>query len=295
MQALLQPVPVHPTIQVSLLREDLLFPQLSGNKFRKLKYNLLEARRLGQDTLLTFGGAFSNHIDAVSAAGEMYGFKTIGVIRGEAASADNPTLSRAKSRGMRLEFISREAYRSKTSFHFIDSLKQCLGNFYLIPEGGTNELAVKGCSEILTPQTASFDYICCAVGTGGTLSGLAQGASENQTVIGFPALKGDFLEDEIRRLTDRSNWRIERGYEFGGYAKVDTRLIEFMNRFYRMYQIPTDPVYTGKVLYGLMDMIERGRFPDNARILVVHTGGLQGIPGMNERLQKTKLPLIEYA
>ena len=295
MQAIIQSVPIDSSVELSILREDLLFPQLSGNKFRKLKYNLLEAQRLGHDTLLTFGGAFSNHIDAVSAAGQIYGFKTIGVIRGEGTSSANPTLSRAKSRGMQLHFVTRDEYRSKTSPDFIDALQDRWGDFYLIPEGGTNAMAVMGCSEILTPQTASFDYICCAVGTGGTIAGLAEGAEDNQTIIGFPALKGDFLEDEVNRLTDKRNWKIESGYEFGGYAKVSAPLIDFMNRFYQMYQIPTDPVYTGKLIFGVMDMIEKGRFPDGTRILIIHTGGLQGITGMNERLTKNKLPLINYA
>lgn len=267
---------------------------MSGNKFRKLKYNLEEARCLGHKTLLTFGGAFSNHIDAVSAAGQRFGFKTIGIIRGEETALENPTLSRAASRGMELHFIDREAYRQKTSPDFIKTLQQRFGDFYLLPEGGTNELAVAGCAEILSAQTNRFDYICCAVGTGGTLAGLAKGAADHQQIIGFPALKADLIETEIEKLVTRSNWHIQRGYEFGGYAKVSQELIGFMNRFYQLHKIPTDPVYTAKLLFGVIDRIQNGYFASNSSILVVHTGGLQGIAGMNDRLKKSNLPQIDY-
>ncbi len=294
MTAAIQPISLDLPVEVSILREDLLFPEMSGNKFRKLKYNLEEARCQGHKTLLTFGGAFSNHIDAVSAAGQRFGFNTIGIIRGEETALENPTLSRAAARGMELHFIDREAYRQKNAPTFIEALRQRFGDFYLLPEGGTNELAVAGCAEILSAQTNRFDYICCAVGTGGTLAGLANGAADHQQIIGFPALKADLIETEIEKLVTRSNWHIQRGYEFGGYAKISKELIAFMNGFYQLHKIPTDPVYTAKMLYGVFDMIDKGHFSPNSNILLVHTGGLQGIAGMNHRLKKSNLPQIDY-
>ena len=163
------------SISVAIKREDLIHPFVSGNKFRKLKYNLLEAKKEKQETLLTFGGAFSNHIAAVAYAGKENGFKTIGIIRGEELQdkiIENPTLIFAQNCGMQFEFISREAYRTKSETSFLENLKLQFGDFYHIPEGGTNVLAIQGCAEILTPEDAEFDYICCSIGTGGTISGI---------------------------------------------------------------------------------------------------------------------------
>src|SRR5690606_10955628 len=184
-------------MKIYIKREDLLHPYVSGNKFRKLKYNLLEAKKQGYSTILTFGGAFSNHISAVSYAAKEFGFQSIGIIRGEELFDkinDNPTLKFAQVNGMQFEFVSRETYRQKDSEIFIEKLHQKFGNFYIVPEGGTNELAVKGCEEILTDQDDIFDYICCAVGTGGTISGIINSSKPHQKVLGFPALKGDFLD-----------------------------------------------------------------------------------------------------
>ena len=202
-------------ISLHIKREDLLHPEVSGNKFRKLKYNLLQAGEEKKDTLLTFGGAFSNHIAAVAAAGHILGFKTIGVIRGEELEKDihitllkNPTLRYAVSKGMKLKFISRTEYRQKSAPDFIDSLRIQLGDFFLLPEGGTNALAVKGCEEILTESDIEFDHICCPVGTGGTIAGLINSAQPSQTVLGFPSLKGNFLAEEISEYTTAINWRL---------------------------------------------------------------------------------------
>jgi 1-aminocyclopropane-1-carboxylate deaminase len=170
-------------------REDLLHPNISGNKFRKLKYNLAQAKKENKTILLTFGGAFSNHILAVAAAGKEYGFKTIGVIRGEELVTkidENPTLKKAGEFGMIFEFVSREAYRGKNDKEFVRKLTEKHGDFYLLPEGGTNDLAVMGCEEILSPDDAIFDYVCCAVGTGGTLSGIINCSKSGQPLLGFP-------------------------------------------------------------------------------------------------------------
>ena len=284
------------SISVYIKREDLIHPFVSGNKFRKLKYNLLQAKIENQETLLTFGGAYSNHIAAVAYAGKEKGFKTIGIIRGDELRdkiSENPTLLFAQNCGMQFEFVSREAYRLKNEDSFILDLKQKFGSFYLVPEGGTNELAIKGCQEILTEEDAVFDYVCCAVGTGGTISGIINSILPHQKVLGFPALKGDFLKEEIRNFVQNENWELIRDYHFGGYGKVNSELIAFINRFYRTTQIPLDPIYTGKMVFGVIDLIERDYFPENSKILLIHTGGIQGVQGMNIKLKNKQLPTID--
>lgn len=283
-------------ISVQIKREDLIHPFVSGNKFRKLKYNLLQAKTENHDSLLTFGGAFSNHIAAVAFAGKEKGFKTIGIIRGDELAgkvAENPTLSFAQNCGMQLEFISREEYRLKSEVSFIENLKQRFGSFYLIPEGGTNDLAIKGCQEILTPEDADFDYICCSIGTGGTISGIINSILPHQKVLGFPALKGDFLKEEIRNFVQNDNWELITDYHFGGYGKVNEVLIQFINQFYIENKIPLDPVYTGKMVFGVIDLIQNNYFPAGSKILLIHTGGIQGIQGMNMKLKNKQLPTID--
>lgn len=281
----------HSDISLYIKREDLLHPLISGNKYRKLKYNLAQAKEENKETLLTFGGAFSNHILAVAAAGNEYGFKTIGIIRGEELQnkiADNPTLQKAQQLGMTFEFVSREVYRDKNNPEFIEELTVKLGDFYLIPEGGTNNLAVKGCEEILTQNDEIFDYICCSVGTGGTISGLINCSKPSQQVLGFPALKGEFLREDICRFATNTNWDLITDYHFGGYAKVSEELISFINGVYQMHKIILDPIYTGKMVFGVIDLIRKGYFAENSKILMIHTGGLQGIAGMNHLLKQKK-------
>ena len=283
------------SIAVTIKREDLLHPVVSGNKFRKLKYNLLQAKAENKKTLLTFGGAFSNHIAAVAFAAQEQGLQSIGIIRGDELRDkidSNPTLQFAQECGMQFEFVSREEYRLKSESSFLDELKQQFGDFYLVPEGGTNDLAIKGCQEILTDEDSEFNYICCAVGTGGTISGIINSALPHQKVLGFPALKGDFLQDEIRIFVQNQNWELLTDYHFGGYGKVNEDLIYFINQFYIENQIPLDPVYTGKMVFGVMDLIQKDYFPAHSNILLIHTGGLQGIFGMNERLKNKQLPTI---
>jgi 1-aminocyclopropane-1-carboxylate deaminase len=282
-------------IKLFIKREDKIHPFISGNKYRKLKYNLIEAQNTKQHTLLTFGGAYSNHIAAVAAAGKEFGFKTIGVIRGEELSAkisENSTLSYAQDCEMQFKFVSREAYRTKTSLKFINSLKTEFGDFYLIPEGGTNDFAVKGCEEILTDNDAFFDIVCCSVGTGGTISGLINASSPHQKIIGFPALKGDFLQKDISKFTPKSNWELNTDYHFGGYAKINSELVEFINKFKVEHNILLDPIYTGKMMFGLFDLIKKNHFQKGTKILAIHTGGLQGIEGMNAYLKQKTMPLI---
>lgn len=276
-------------IELYIKREDQNHKQISGNKLRKLKYNLIEAQKQGFDKIITFGGAYSNHILATAAAGKMYGMQTIGVIRGDELSnciEQNPTLSQAQSYGMIFHFVSRKDYREKHTFAFQKHLKKMFGTYYLVPEGGTNTLAVKGCQEILTPQDAIYDFVTTAVGTGGTISGLINSCLPHQQVLGFPALKGDFLHQEISKYTNATNWRLITDYHLGGYAKINDFFIDFLNDFYTQTLIPLDPIYTGKMIWGILDLIEKDYFPAKSKILAIHTGGLQGIVGMNQKLKK---------
>ena len=282
-------------------REDQIHPFISGNKYRKLKYNILEANEQQKKTLLTFGGAYSNHISAVAFAGKEYGFKTIGIIRGDELGNDlektlqhNITLSTANAHKMQFKFVTRSDYRLKNTSKFINDLHKEFGDFYLVPEGGTNELAIKGCEEILKPDDTAFDVICCGIGTGGTISGLINSAKANQKVFGFPALKGDFLQKEIEQYTiQNKNWSLINDYHFGGFGKINEELINFINHFKQETTILLDPIYTGKMMFGIVDLIKSGFFKKGTKILAIHTGGLQGIQGMNSRLSRKKLPLIQ--
>ena len=281
--------------QVSLKPDYLIHPTVSGNKYRKLKYNLQKVQSENYKGILTFGGAFSNHIAATAAAGQALNIPTVGVIRGEELALKielNSTLKYAKSCGMHLEYVSRSDYKQKNDAAYLKLLLENFKNFYVIPEGGTNALAIKGCQEILSQEDLSFDIICCAVGTGGTIAGLINSSLPTQKIIGFPALKGGFLNEDICKFATQSNWKLWEAYHFGGYAKVDSKLITFMNDFKTTYKIPLDPVYTAKMMYGIFDAIQTGKIPKNAKVLAIHTGGLQGIEGMNLRLQQKQLEVI---
>jgi 1-aminocyclopropane-1-carboxylate deaminase len=280
-------------LRVFVKREDLIHDKISGNKWRKLYYNLQDAKEKGFSSLVTFGGAYSNHIAATAAAGNEFGFNTIGFIRGEEHSPLNPTLQYAKECGMEFFYIDRSAYREKDTVEFHNEYLSEIQNYYLIPEGGTNELAVKGCQEILGDIVIDFDVVCCPCGTGGTISGIINSLKKHQKAIGFPALKGaGFLKEEIGVYVKNSHWELNLDYHFGGYAKVSSTLIEFINNFKEKHQIPLDPIYTGKMMYGLWDLIEKDYFRRGSSIVVIHSGGLQGIEGMNTRLKNKGLKII---
>ena len=282
---------------ISVKREDLLHPIVSGNKFRKLKYNFLKYSTQNNTTVLTFGGAFSNHLAATAHAGKTYQIPTLGVVRGEEWAEKiehSDTLKFCQSCGMELFFVSREAYHEKDNNLLVQQLMRNYQNLEILPEGGSNKLAVKGCKEILTPEDDFFDTICCCVGTGGTLAGLAEAAKSNQYILGFNALKHASIDQTIKKLTKQHNWSLISSYTFGGYAKVTRELIDFMNAFYQQYQIPLDPVYTGKMLFGIFDLIKSNKWIWGKKILVIHSGGLQGINPMNQQLQKKGLPLLNY-
>jgi 1-aminocyclopropane-1-carboxylate deaminase len=270
-------------IKLFIKRIDLIHPFVSGNKYYKLKYNLLEASKQNTNTILTFGGAYSNHIAATSFAANEKGFKSIGIIRGEETLPLNDTLSFAKENGMELHYVSREEYRQKNSSDFIEKLKDKFGDFYLIPEGGSNKLAIKGTQDILDKNDTQ-NFICTAIGTGGTISGIINSISDNQKVLGFPAIKGsEDLEKDISSWTNQQNWELITDYHFGGYAKISEMLIQFILDFYDKNNIPLDAIYTGKMMFGILDLIDKDYFEKGSEILAIHTGGLQGNKGMNER------------
>jgi 1-aminocyclopropane-1-carboxylate deaminase len=253
--------------------------RFDSNKPRKLKYNLAAAREAGASTLLTFGGAYSNHIRAVAAAGRAEGFATIGVIRGEEHLPLNESLAYAASRGMRLVYMDRETYRAKNSPGVRRLLESTYGDFFLIPEGGSNPAAVRGCAELPGEIAEPFDVICCPVGTGGTLAGIAAGLGPGQRAIGFAALKGGFLTREVADLQRQTygkvfdNWHIEDDFHFGGYAKIPPELDAFAAKFGAEHGFEVDRIYVAKMLYGITTMIEAGKFAPGTRIVAVITTG----------------------
>lgn len=282
---------------ITIKREDLIHPDVSGNKFRKLKYNFEEYKQQESKTLLTFGGAFSNHLAATAKAGKIFGIPTIGIIRGEEWAKKiemSTTLKYCQTQEMKLFCVTREVYKQKEKSVFVQELQSQQNNLYILPEGGTNSLAVKGCKEILTAEDQNFQVICCCVGTGGTLSGIIESTAADQYVLGFNALNNPGVSQSIKKFTLKENWSIHSDYTFGGYAKVSSELVDFMNHFYQQYKIPLDPIYTGKMLFGIFDLIKKKQWRWGKNILVIHSGGLQGIKPMNLQLQKRELPILNY-
>lgn len=266
-------------LRLLVKREDLNHSMVSGNKWWKLKYNLEEAQILNKKTLLTFGGAYSNHIFATAAAAHELGFESIGMIRGEKTLPLNHTLSFAQNKGMKLHYVPREKYRHKNNPEFIQQLQNEFGDFCLIPEGGTNELAIKGVAEFAQTLGNSFDYVCCPVGTGGTIAGIINGLSKGKIIVGFASLKGgEFLNEEVKQWVKvpSGNWSILSDYHFGGYGKVTDDLIAFQKDFASNYNVPLDLIYGAKMMYGIFDQVSKDCFKKGSTILAIHTGGLQG-------------------
>ncbi len=285
----------HKGVTLFLKREDLIDSEISGNKYWKLFYNVNQylERNDTHPMLITFGGAFSNHIAATAALGNKLNVKTLGIIRGEELAvkyAQNATLRFTESKGMRFRFVSRSDYRDK------QKLTEILTNEFpdalTVPEGGTNSEAVKGIQHMLTEQTKDFDYLCSAVGTGGTLAGLSKYCEGNQKVMGFVVVNDASLAEKISDLSGKNNFELFEAHE-GGYGKMSDELIRFINSFGKDYGIPLDPVYTGKMMRKLLLMIDDGCFPEGSRILAFHTGGLQGIVGANEMLRKQNRKTID--
>ncbi len=272
-------------VKVFVKREDLIHPVIMGNKWRKLKYNLANAKAQGLETIVTPGGAFSNHILATAAAAKELGLKSIGIIRGEELNeSSNPTLQKAVAHGMQMEFISRSDFESIRSDPKI--IQRMYPQAGFIPEGGTNALAIKGCAELVAEIKIDYDFICSAIGTGGTVAGVIHGVKLPTRVLGFSSLKGDFVHSMVKSLLTKNdklkdNYQTFDQYHFGGYAKVTDNLVAFINDFHQKHQILLDPIYTGKMFYGVIDLIKKDFFKFNHRIILLHTGGIQGIEGYN--------------
>lgn len=255
-------------VRLFLKRDDLIHPDVPGNKWRKLKYNLAAAREQGHTRLLTFGGAYSNHIRAVAAAGRQLGFATVGVIRGEEHEPRNESLAYAAGCGMTLTYLDRTTYRRKSEPAVVSALVDEFGPCYVVPEGGTNALGVRGCAELVDEIDIDVDVICCATGTGGTLAGIAGGPPR---ALGFAVLKGArYLDDEVRRLQPfGANWSIDHEFHFGGYARKTAALDAFVADFAQRHGITLDWVYEAKMMFGLLTRIAEGTFPSGTTVVAV--------------------------
>jgi len=289
-------IPLNADVELFIKREDLVHPSISGNKFWKLYYNIIQYLKLKKKSplIITFGGAFSNHIAAVSSLGQALNIPTIGIIRGEELQntiTQNPTLKQAQQNGMQLRFVTREDYRNQSNL--TELLQVEFPNALLIPEGGSNVAAVNGIQLMLNEQTKDFDYLCCAVGTGGTISGLSKYAEPHQKVIGIKVVKDDSLEKLIINWSLKENFSLKDAFQ-AKYGKITEDNIRFINRFYQDYNIPLDPIYTGKMMEKLLALIDENYFEKGSRILAFHTGGLQGISGANDWLKKKNKLLIEF-
>lgn len=309
MQNIIHPSPLqkieHPLLdfwQLTLFvkRDDLLHPEISGNKWRKLKYNLLEARRQQIKHIISFGGAYSNHIHALAAAGFHFGFKTTAIIRGESYYANNPTLKKALAWGMELQFVTRQEYKQRAESAYLQTLQSEYPHAFIVPEGGSNRFAIRGVMEAMQEiqQQANLpvDHILTPTGSGGTLAGLVAGAAQSQLktkVTGIAVLKNAlYLNQEISALLQQAkinknnNWRLQTEFHHGGYAKVPVELNHFCEQFSLQTGIPVEPIYTGKMFYALFKLIEQGYFNRGENIVALHTGGLQGLAGLKEKNQK---------
>lgn len=281
-------------VKLFIKREDKIHDKISGNKYWKLLNNVNQylLNKSENPLLITFGGAFSNHIAALSALGNIHKINTLGIIRGEELEGkwkENSTLRFAKSQGMNFRFVSRDDYRDKESL--TEQLYHEFPNALIIPEGGTNTLAVEGVSNMLNSDTQEFDYLCTAVGTGGTIAGLSKYAENHQKVFGFKVVNDNSLISKVEKLSGKENFSLIDAH-FGGYGKILDENIRFINEFKSKYHIPLEPIYTGKMMMKLFEMIENDFFPKNSKILAFHTGGLQGILGANEMLKKQGKILI---
>ena len=284
-------------IKIYIKREDLIHPVISGNKFRKLKYNLNELKNKNKSLLITFGGAFSNHLLAVAYLGKVEGIKTLAIVRGEELINFklNATLQKCSDFGMNFDFISREKYRDRNKRDFILELEHKFKNSYIIPEGGTNMLGVKGCEEILTVHDKEFfDVVCVPVGSGGTFSGLINSSSKHQKILGFSALKNSNIKEVINKFVIKNNWELFDDSFFGGYAKFNKELINFINQFYKDYNIKLDSIYNAKMILRIIDLIDKNNWTYGENILIINTGGTQSALGINELLKKKGCETINY-
>lgn len=287
-------ISIEKKVKLFIKREDLTHPEISGNKYWKMFYNVKKylEKEVSERKIITFGGAFSNHIAAAAALGREFGIETLGIIRGDELEnnwQDNPTLSLAHKNGMSFRFVTREIYRNKELL--MENLQKEFPESLVVPEGGTNENAVEGIQFMLNEETKDFDYLCSAIGTGGTISGISKFAEKHQKVLGFKAVKDESLEERISRLSGRDNFALFDASD-GGFGKIIDENVRFINEFYQKFGIVLEPVYTGKMMRKIFELIEDDYFPEGSKILAFHTGGLQGINGANEMLKKKNKSII---
>lgn len=274
-------------IHLSILRLDNIHPVVSGNKWFKLKENIKLAKSNGKNAILTFGGAFSNHLVATAAACAQLNLKSIGIVRGfHAENSENPSLNLCRKLGMQMVFVSREEYRLKAESCYLKDLKKRYPDAWLVPEGGNNQAGREGIKEIANYIPEHIDIIAVPVGTGTTLVGLRNTLPNQMFIYGYANFKnGNYLQKEIENYIhrDKDNWKLEYGFHFGGFAKHSPELLAFMHQFFQEFKIPLDFIYTGKMMFGLMKQIKNNEFPLGTRILAIHTGGLQGNEGISFR------------
>ena len=277
-------------IKVSIKRDDLIHPVISGNKWRKLKYNINHAVKHGYDGILSFGGSYSNHIHALAFAGKTHQLKTHGIIRGESHHQENCTLSQARDWGMMLSFVDRMTYKKRADQDYLAELQAEYSNLYIVPEGGSNQLALLGVGELIKEldQQCQYDVVMTPVGSGGTLAGLINQDNNRHLILGIAVLKHQgYLYDEVNVLLGENHqhnrWKILNDWHCGGYAKFTPQHLATIKDFSQKVNIPFEPIYSGKMIIALLSLIEQGYFNRGQHIALVHTGGLQGLTGLIEQ------------
>jgi 1-aminocyclopropane-1-carboxylate deaminase len=268
-------------VTMEVLRLDRIHPVISGNKWFKLRYQIQEALQQQKKGILTFGGAWSNHLVATALACQQAGLASIGIIRGEQPAELSATLQEVQEYSMQLQFIARSVYSDEAAI--IPALQEKYPDYYIVPQGGQSHLGVLGAAEIVQlTQIKSYSHVSCATGTGTMLAGLVHAALPHQQVIGIcslkmPATANNSLNTFVKPYAaNGKHYTIFYDYHFGGYARKTSELISFMNTIYQKHDLPTDFVYTGKLLFGLMQLVQTNYFQPGSRILVIHSGGLQG-------------------
>ncbi len=305
LQRIHHPLFKHHNIDVFIKRDDLIHPIISGNKWRKLKYNLAYAKEKNKTQIISFGGAYSNHIHALAYACKLHKLRGLALIRGESQYQHNFTLSWARHWGLELQFVNRLTYKERANPRFLQQLQQQYPDALIVPEGGSNQLALPGVGEVITElnQQTDFEYLLTPVGSGGTLAGLALADKGQHTLLGVAVLKQDgYLEEQVNTLLadkreQTNNWQVLNQFHDGGYGKYSKDNAQRIANFSKQTEIPFEPVYSGKMLIALLDLLKQGYFKANSKVVLLHTGGIQGLGGMCERgiLDKDDWPVPEPA